>query len=181
MERKTYMKTQNTLSIETKPSTSAPTIPSTRGSILNSWNPFWGTRGFDSLQDRLNRAFGGILTSLDEDMSYSSDWYPAIDIAEDDKEYTLTADLPEVKREDVHVTLRNGSLSLTGERKREAEEAKRSYLRVERSYGKFQRTFALPENILSESIKAEFKGGTLQVHLPKIKETTSETKEITIS
>jgi HSP20 family protein len=114
-------------------------------------------------------------------MYYSSDWYPAVDIAEDNKEYTLTADLPDIKREDVHVTLRNGSISLTGERKRESQEAKKSYLRVERSYGKFERTFALPENIISDNIKAEFKSGTLQIHLPKSKETTTETKEITIS
>jgi len=175
------MKTQNTLSIETKPSTSTPTIQGTRGSILNSWSPFWGLRGLESIQDGLNRAFGPYLTSLDEDMSYSSDWYPAIDIAEDNKEYTLTADLPDVKREDVHVTLRNGSISLTGERKRETEEAKRSYLRVERAYGKFERTFDLPENILSDNIKAEFADGTLQVHLPKSRESAINTKEITIS
>jgi HSP20 family protein len=148
---------------------------------MSPWSPFSGIHELGSIQDRLNKAFGPYLTSLDEDMSYSSDWCPAVDIAEDNKEYTLTADLPDIKREDVHVTLRNGSISLTGERKRESQEANRSYLRVERYYGKFERTFALPENILSESIKAEFTDGTLQVHLPKSKESTINTKEITIS
>lgn len=175
------MKTQNTLNTEAKPSNTAPT---TKGTWMNPWNPFAGVHEIGSIQDRLNKALDRYLTSLDENMSYSSDWYPAIDIAEDSKEYTITADLPDIKREDLHVTLRNGSISLTGDRKRkstESTEAKRSYLRVERSYGKFERTFDLPENILSDNIKAEFKNGTLQVHLPKTKESTTETKEITIS
>jgi HSP20 family protein len=148
---------------------------------LTTWNPLQGIENLGTLQNRLNRAFGRSLLSLDEDMSYSSDWLPAIDIAEDEKEYTVKADLPDVKREDVHVTLRNGSISLTGERRREKEDKGKTYHRIERSYGKFERTFTLPENTTSENIKAEFKGGTLQIHLPKTKESPTETKEITIS
>ncbi len=148
---------------------------------LTTWNPLQGIETLGILQDRLNRAFRRTLTSLDEDMSYSSDWLPAIDIAEDSKEYTLTADLPEVKKEDLHVTLRNGSISLTGERKRETEQKGKTYHRIERSYGKFERTFTLPENTNSENIKAEFKNGSLQIHLPKSKESPTETKELAIA
>jgi len=145
---------------------------------ISIWNPI---RDLETIQRQLGRTFGNPVTSLDEDMSYSSDWLPAIDIAEDNKEYTLTADLPDLKKEDLHVTLRNGSISLTGERKRETEEENKTYHRLERSYGKFERSFTLPENTTPDSIKAEFKGGTLQIHLPKTKETTTETKEIAIS
>jgi HSP20 family protein len=148
---------------------------------LTTWNPLRGIENLGTLQSRLNKAFGRSLLSLDEDMPYSSDWQPAIDIAEDSKEYTVTADLPDVKKEDVHVTLTNGSISLTGERKRETEEKDKTYHRIERSYGKFERTFSLPENTNSSNIKAEFKGGTLQIHLPKLKESTINKKEIAIS
>lgn len=145
---------------------------------LSIWNPI---RDWQTIQNRLNRAIGSTITGLDEDMSYSSDWLPLVDVAEDDKEYTLTADLPDVKREDLHVKLQNGSISLTGERRRETEEKKRTYHRIERTYGKFERSFTLPENTTPEGIKAEFKGGILRVHLPKTKEAIAPSKEITIS
>lgn len=150
---------------------------------LTTWNPLKRIENLGSLQNRLNTLFGRNLTSLEEDMSYSSDWLPSVDITEDDKEYTLTAELPEVKREDLHVRLHNGSISLTGERKRETEEQSKTYHRLERKYGKFERTFTVPENTIPDTIKAEFKGGTLQIHLPKDKQANSNSnkKEITIS
>lgn len=146
---------------------------------LSIWNPI---RDLQNIQNRLSSGFFGTSTpALDEDMSYSSDWWPSVDVAEDNKEYTLTADLPDIRKEDVHVTLRNGSISLSGERKREKEERGKTYHRIERAYGKFERTFSLPENTTSEGIKAEFEGGTLRVHLPKTKGAETPIREIKIS
>ena len=75
----------------------------------------------------------------------AAEWMPLVDIAEDDKEYLITAELPEVKKEDVKVTMENGVLTVTGERKFEKEEKNKKYHRVERSYGSFARSFALPD------------------------------------
>ena len=95
------------------------------------------------------------------------DWAPQVDISEDDKEYLLKADLPEMKKEDVKVTVENGVLSISGERKTEKEEKKKKFHRIERSYGTFLRTFTLPEDAESAKIAAEFKDGVLKMHLPK--------------
>jgi len=96
------------------------------------------------------------------------DWSPLVDISEDDKEYLVKADLPEMKKEDVKVTVENGVLSISGERKSEKEEKRNKFHRIERSYGTFLRTFTLPDNADSTKIAAEFKEGVLKVHLPKI-------------
>jgi HSP20 family protein len=95
------------------------------------------------------------------------DWTPLADITEDDKEYVIKAELPELKREDVKVTVENGVLTISGERKFEKEEKKKKYHRVERGYGSFVRTFALPEDADANRVKAQFKQGILEVHLPK--------------
>ena len=91
-----------------------------------------------------------------------------VDISEDDKEYLLKADLPEMKKEDVKVTVENDVLSISGERKSEKEQKKKKYHRIERSYGTFLRTFTLPEDTDGKKIAAEFKDGVLKVRLPKI-------------
>ena len=139
--------------------------------ILQTWNPF---HQFDEVQNRLSTFFGGfpefgrfpkrLLGNGDKAMP---DWAPQVDISEDDKEYLLKADLPEMKKEDVKVTVENGVLSISGERKTEKEEKKKKFHRIERSYGTFLRTFTLPEDAESAKIAAEFKDGVLKMHLPK--------------
>jgi HSP20 family protein len=96
-----------------------------------------------------------------------SEWTPLVDIAEDDKEYLIKAELPDVKKEDVKVTVENGVVTITGERKFEKEEKGKKYHRIERAYGSFMRSFALPEGAAGDTISAEFKDGVLKVHLPK--------------
>ena len=96
-----------------------------------------------------------------------AEWMPVVDISEDDKEYLITAELPDVKKEDVRVTVENGVLSITGERKCEKEENGKKWHRVERSYGSFVRSFALPEDGDVAKVNAEFKGGLLKVHIAK--------------
>jgi HSP20 family protein len=95
-----------------------------------------------------------------------SEWAPSVDITEDEKEFLVKADLPEVRKEDVKVTVENGVLMITGERKFEKEEKGRKYHRVERSYGNFLRSFTLPDTVDGAKVAAEFKDGVLKVHLP---------------
>src|SRR5205085_10902516 len=96
-----------------------------------------------------------------------ADWMPVADITEDEKEYLIRAELPDLKKEDVKVTVENGVLTISGERKFEKEEKKKKYHRVERAYGRFVRSFTLPDDADANGVKAEFKDGMLTVHLPK--------------
>jgi len=90
-----------------------------------------------------------------------------VDIVEDNNEYLIKTDLPEVKKSDINVTVENGLLKIYGERKYETQDNGRTYHRVERSYGKFERNFNIPSDADGTKISAEFKDGVLLVHLPK--------------
>ncbi len=96
-----------------------------------------------------------------------AEWMPLVDITEDDAEYLITAELPEVKKEDVRVTVENGVLTITGERKFEKEEKNKKWHRVERAYGSFARSFALPDDGDAAKVNAEFKDGMLKVRVAK--------------
>jgi HSP20 family protein len=139
------------------------------------WNPFRG-------MERIERRLCGLLEQRLPLNSTSSEtrWVPPVDVAEDDKEYTLTADLPNVRKEDMRLTLQNGSITLTGERHRTKEEKGKTFYRLERDFGAFERSFTLPEFVDAEQIKAEFWAGTLTVHLPKLPSATKGQKEIAI-
>jgi HSP20 family protein len=138
---------------------------------LEIWNPF---RELDEVQNRLSPFFGGFpefgrfprRLFGNGDVALP-DWSPGVDISEDDKEYLIKADLPEMKKEHVKVTVENGVLSISGDRKSEKEENKKKFHRIERSYGTFLRTFRFPEDADSTKISAEFKDGVLKVHLSK--------------
>ena len=95
-----------------------------------------------------------------------ADWSPEVDISEDDHGYLLKADLPEMKKDDVRVTVEDGILSVSGERKSEKEDQKKKFHRIERSFGNFRRSFTLPEDADSTKVTAEFRDGVLKVHLP---------------
>jgi HSP20 family protein len=104
------------------------------------------------------------------------DWSPATDISETDKEYLIRAALPAVKKEDVRVSYENGVLTLSGERRQPEEQKDEKFHRVESYYGNFSRTFALPDVIDEDAIKAESKDGVLTIHVPKAQ---SEVKKLT--
>ncbi len=97
----------------------------------------------------------------------SGSWTPVANITETDKEYLIRAELPEVKKEDVKVSMENGVITISGERKQEKEEKKENEIRIESFYGTFSRSFALPDNIDEKSISAESKDGVLRIHIPK--------------
>ncbi|MBS0172309.1 MAG: Hsp20/alpha crystallin family protein [Nitrospira sp.] len=132
------------------------------------WDPF---RELQDMSDRLNRmiarpASGGNGGQGREVMTVA-DWTPTVDISETEAEYAIKAELPEVKREDVKVTVEDGVLTIQGERKQEKEEKAKKYHRVERSYGRFVRTFTLPDTVDESKVKAEYTDGILHLHLPK--------------
>lgn len=107
-------------------------------------------------------------------------WRPLADVSETDREYLIKAELPEVKKEDVNVTLEDGVLTITGERRHEKEHKERNELRVESFYGTFSRSFSLPENIDPSGIEAESKDGVLRVRIPKT-EASKAQKPLTIA
>ena len=109
------------------------------------------------------------------------EWAPLVDISEDDKEYLIKAELPEVKKEDVKVTAEDGTLTIMGERKFEKEEKGKKYHRVERAYGSFGRSFSFPDDASPEKVTADFKDGVLSVHLAKTEKAKPQQIEIKIA
>ena len=107
-------------------------------------------------------------------------WSPLVDITEDEKQYVIKAELPEMKKEDVRLTVENDVLAISGERKFEKEEKGRKYHRVERAYGSFVRTFSLPEDADGSKVTADYKDGMLQVHLPKSEKAKPKAIEIKV-
>lgn len=105
-------------------------------------------------------------------------WMPTANISETDKEYLIKAELPEVKKEDVKITLQDGVITISGERKMEKEDKEANEIRVESFYGTFSRSFTLPSNVDAKGITAESKEGVLKVHIPKTE--ASKPKSITI-
>jgi HSP20 family protein len=135
---------------------------------LSEWNPL---RELEDFQNRLGRFFGNGFglnrrSNSREDMTVAQ-WAPVVDITEDDKEYLIKAELPEVKKDDVKVRIEDGVLYISGERNFEKEEKRKRYHRVERAYGAFTRSFSLPEDADPNKINAAFKDGVLSVHVAK--------------
>jgi HSP20 family protein len=133
---------------------------------LVTWNPFGE---LDEVQNRLGSLFGGRFPRPGNGNGglKLADWAPQVDITEDDKEYLVKADLPEMKKEEIKVNVEEGVLAVSGERKAEKEEKNKKFHRIERSYGSFMRSFTLPEDANGAKVSAEFKDGVLKVHLPK--------------
>jgi HSP20 family protein len=115
--------------------------------------------------DEFFREYSPFLTRSRHDVK--KEWTPTANISETEKEYLIKAELPEVKKEDVKITLHNGAITISGERRREKEEQEANEIRIESFYGTFSRSFALPDNVDSTAIRAESKDGILRVHVPK--------------
>jgi HSP20 family protein len=108
-------------------------------------------------------------------------WSPLVDITEDDKEYLIKAELPDIKKEDVRLTVENEALAMSGERKFEKEEKGKKYHRIERAYGSFVRRFSLPEDADGGKVTADYKDGMLHVHLPKSQKAKPKAIEIKVA
>jgi len=147
---------------------------------LTRWDPF---KEMDDLQKRLTSIFGlapGRAANGKEDMTVAQ-WLPLVDITEDDKEYLIKAELAEVKKDEVKVTVENGVLTISGERKFEKEEKDRRYHRIERAYGSFTRSFSVPDDADDAKVGAEFKDGVLTVRLAKSEKARPKSIEVKVS
>ena len=108
------------------------------------------------------------------------EWAPAADVSETDGEYLIKAELPEVRKEDVSITVQDGVLTLAGERKQEKVEEQEKVHRIERFYGSFARRFALPENADEQGIRAESRDGVIVIHIPKQRVVEPQPRQIQI-
>lgn len=129
---------------------------------LAHWNPF---REMDDLMSRVQRGFGRSLVGADA--LPQAAFAPAVDISETPNEYLIKAELPGLKKDEVKVSVHNGVLTLSGERKSETESKEEKFHRLERSYGAFTRSFVLPEDSVAERVTAECKDGVLTVHVAR--------------
>ncbi len=120
----------------------------------------------ENMFDRYTRAMG-LPRSGNQEVIATGDWAPRVDIAETDKAFEIKAEIPEVNKEDVKVTIDNGVLTIRGERKQEKEEEGKKFHRIERYYGSFTRSFTLPDNVDENKIKASFKDGMLNLQILK--------------
>ena len=147
---------------------------------LVRWDPF---RELEEMTNRLSRLFEhpALRTGNGRETLTVADWVPSVDISETDTEYLIKAELPEVKKEDVKVTLQDGVLTIQGERKQEKEEKRKKFHRVERSYGSFVRSFTLPDYVDDTKARAEFKEGILNLHLPKSERTKPKAIEVKVA
>jgi HSP20 family protein len=138
-------------------------------------NPF---RELEEIQGRLNRFF---TQAPAQEAFVFPDWAPPVDIQETDKEFLVTADLPEMKKEDIKVGVENGILTIEGERHLEKEEKGKKFHRVERQYGRFVRRFNLPGEIDPARVQAQYKDGTLRVTLPKSAAALPKTVDVKVA
>lgn len=140
----------------------------------------WDTwREMEDLVDRYMKSFGSLRPATHEPMA-AGDWSPRVDISETEGEFVVKAEIPEVKKEDLHVTVDNGVITLKGERKQEKEEKGKKFHRIERYYGSFCRSFTLPENVDESKVTAAFKDGVLTVELPKSGESKPKAIEVQV-
>jgi HSP20 family protein len=139
------------------------------------WEPF---RGVTTLQDQINRLFNDAFERTGEQSNLSA-WAPAVDIYETEQELVVKADLPDVDPKDLDIRVENNLLTIRGERKFEKKVNEENYLRVERSFGSFARSFTLANTVNPDAIKAEYQNGVLTLTIPKREE--AKPKQIKVS
>ncbi len=143
--------------------------------MLVRWDPF---KEIERLHDEINKVFNTSRVPSLQEGEEKVTWYPMVDIYEDAENVRITAELPGIDPKNVDVQVNGDVLTLRGERKLEKEDKKENYVRVERAYGTFMRSFTLPEYVDANKIKAEYKKGVLTLTLPKKPET--KPKQISI-
>ena len=139
---------------------------------LALWQPFNVLKEFN---DKFSKVFDP------EFDVYNGSWNPKIDVLESEKDYKIHAEIPGVSKDNIHIDVKENTLIVNGEKNFEKKEEKDNYLRVERAYGKFQRSFYLDEHIDRENIKANYKDGVLELTLPKKEETTPKNIEVKVN
>jgi HSP20 family protein len=143
---------------------------------LTRWEPF---RGLATLQEQMSRLFEDSFFGGRTVDSALTTWAPAVDIYETEHELVVKADLPDIDEKDLDVRLENNILTIRGERKLEQRVSEDNYLRIERAFGSFCRSFSLPPTVNTDAIKAEYSNGVLTVRVPKREE--AKPKQIKLS
>jgi len=146
-------------------------------STISHLEPF---RGLSTLQGQLNRLFNDSFRNSGEESALTT-WAPAVDVFETPNELVVKADLPDVNEKDIDVRVENNLLTIRGERKFDKSVSEENYLRVERTYGAFSRSFSLPNTVNAEAIGAEYKNGVLTVTLPKREESKPRQVKVTVN
>ena len=151
---------------------------------VQRWDPFSELR---EVSDRLNRVFAPdpfafFSRRTEENQPLANiDWAPQSNISETENAYLIRVDLPEVKKEDVKVSIENGLLGIEGERKQERKEENERFHRIESSYGRFMRRFSLPDDADENSVEGTYKDGTLTVRIAKSPEKSKKARQIKVS
>ncbi|MDR3628193.1 MAG: Hsp20/alpha crystallin family protein [Ignavibacteriaceae bacterium] len=148
---------------------------------IMKWNPSRELLNVEREMNKFFNSFGsrfGLMDTANNDEYENAVWAPLTDISEDKDNYIIKLDLPGVSKEDVKISYLDGQLSISGERKQEKETKELKFHRVERTYGRYVRSFTLPGVIKEDKIDAEFKNGQLQITVPKAEE--AKPKEISI-
>src|SRR5215467_16098562 len=138
------------------------------------WEPF---RGVTTLQDQINRLFNDTFERTGE----LSAWAPAVDIYETAQELVVKVDLPDVDPKDLDIRVENNLLTIRGERKFEKKVSEENYLRVERSFGSFARSFTLANPVNTDAIKAEYQNGVLTLSIPKREEAKPKQVKVNVN
>src|ERR1700722_16554490 len=144
---------------------------------ISRWDPF---RNVSTLQEQVNRLFENS-TQAGRGESAVTTWAPAVDIYETENELVLKADIPDMNEKDLDIRVENNMLTVRGERKFEQKVKEENYLRIQRTYGSFSRSFGLPNTVNTEGIKAEDKNGGLTVEMPKRAESKPKQGKINVS
>ena len=144
--------------------------------MVTKWDPW---REIEDMFDRYTKSIGWPRGGS-QDVVATGDWSPRVDIIENETAFLIKVEVPDVKKEDVKVSVDNGVLSMAGERKQEKEEKGKRFHRVERYYGSFRRSFTLPDNVNPKKIKATFSNGMLNLELPKLEEAKPKAIEVKV-
>ena len=143
---------------------------------LTRWDPF---RDLEALRENVNKLFQESMTTRREHAPVRT-WAPVVDVIEDDEKIIVRAELPGMKKEDIDIEMTGDTLTIRGERKIENEEKKDNYVRMERAYGKFQRSFTIGVPVKANEVKAGYKDGILEVTIPKAEEVKPKKVEVAV-
>jgi HSP20 family protein len=128
------------------------------------WDPF---RELNAVQERVNRLLGDVYRAADDDVMRRGAWAPPVDIYDaGNQELVIKAELPDMKKDDIEITVENNTLTLRGEKKMDSEMKEEHCHRIERTYGSFSRTFSLPTTVDTSKVSADYRNGVLTIKLP---------------
>jgi HSP20 family protein len=145
---------------------------------ITRWDPF---RNLLNLQEQMNRLFEDTFSRARGEDSSLTAWVPPVDIYETEGELVLRADLPDLQEKDLDIRVENNMLTIRGERKFDQTVKQDNYLRIERAYGTFSRSFSLPNTVNPEGIKAEYRNGVLEIRMPKREESKPKQIRVTVT